>query len=405
MQRIILHTSEPSSGAARYVSELVYGLIANGAEVTLFCPPTFEFLHDVEASGAKLILAGHRSVGHAGFVTRVARNVWYLVTTAFRQLLATQPGDVLHFQFPLYFPAGLVFFALAWLRGCPIVFTAHDPKPHKWLLPKSLRLLEWSMVRFAYSISNRVIVHNETGKEVLVREFRQSPEKIAVVPHGPLRASLEIGLAPSGPMRLLVFGSIRENKGVRLAIEAVQSLNSSDATKVGLTIAGTVANAREQSYWADCKALIARSPRGIQVMEQYVPGREVGKLISEHHALLLPYSNFTSESGVAALALANGRAIIATRAGGLGEILAQCDCGIPIETATAEGVREAIRAALQHGPEALQKMGEAGGALMDSGRSWVEIGEKTLAVYAAVSQDRPALHRRLLHRIMGGISQ
>jgi len=405
MQRILLHTSEPSSGAARYVSELVYGLIANGAEVALFCPPTFEFLRDVEARGAKLILAGHRGVGHASFVVRVARNVRYLLTTTFRQLLAMQSGDVLHFQFPLYFPAGLVFFALAWLRGCPIVFTAHDPKPHKWLLPTRLRWLDWNMVRLAYSISNRVIVHNETGKQVLVREFRQSPEKIAVVPHGPLRASQAIGPAPLGSLRLLVFGSIRENKGVRLAIDAVQSLNGSGATRVGLTIAGTVANAREQSYWADCKASIAKNPSGIQVMEQYVPGGQVGKLISDHHALLLPYSNFTSESGVAALALANGRAIIATRAGGLGELLAQCDCGIPIETATAEGVKEAIRIALQHGPETLQQMGEAGGALMNSGRSWVEIGEKTLAVYSAVSQDRPALHRRLLDRIMGGISQ
>ena len=46
--------SEPSSGAARYVSELVAGLAANHAHVTLFCPPTFDYLGKVRSSGAAI---------------------------------------------------------------------------------------------------------------------------------------------------------------------------------------------------------------------------------------------------------------------------------------------------------------------------------------------------------------
>ncbi len=402
MQRIIVHTAEPSSGAARYVSELIAALAASGAEVTLFCPPTFEFLRGAELSGVRVSFAGQRPVGHASFVTRVARNGKYLLATAFRQMGTMRPGDVVHFQFPLYFPAGLVFFGLARLRGCPIVFTAHDPKPHKWLLPRKLRWLEWKMLRLAYSMSNQIIVHNEAGKQVLIQEFVQSPDKVSVVPHGPLRFAQPMGQAPSGSLRLLLFGSIRQNKGVQLAVAAVQALNSGGKTQVDLTIAGEVANAREQQYWADCKDLIARNPNGLTVMERYIPDHEVGKLISDHSALLLPYSDFTSESGVAALALANRRAIIATRAGGLGELLSQGECGIPIESPTAEGVEQAIRAALRLGPDALEKMGESGAALFESGRSWREIAEKTRVVYAAATHKGPVSRKPLLDRATGG---
>ncbi|HTA43045.1 MAG TPA: glycosyltransferase family 4 protein [Bryobacteraceae bacterium] len=386
MERIIVHTSEPSSGAARYVSELVAGLAANHARVTLFCPPTFAHLSNVKSCGASVAFAAHRSIECGSFVNRVARNIRFLLGTARRQLRATRRGDIVHVQFPLYFPAGLAFFVLARMRRCPIVFTAHDPIPHKWLLPRSLRPLEWNMLRCAYCLSDRIIVHNETGKAVLVNQFRQHPGKIVVIPHGPLAASQPIDSFPAGAFSILLFGSIRENKGVHLAIQAVQALNTGSAHQVQLTIAGEVANAREQTYWEHCLHLINQQPSGIRVINRYIEDSEVGALVSEHHAMLLPYAGFTSESGVAALALANRRPIIATRVGGLAALLNQSPCGIPIQEDSVEGVAEAIRKAWQAGPDALRCMGEAGANLMRSDRSWTEIGRRTIAVYSEVHE-------------------
>jgi glycosyltransferase involved in cell wall biosynthesis len=380
--RIIMHTSEPSSGAARYVSELVAGLAANQVNVTLFCPPTFDQLGKVRSSGAAISFAAHRSTERGGFLSRVARNLRFLVGTALRQLRATRPGDILHVQFPLYFPAGLAFFLLARLRRCEIVFTVHDPLPHKWLLPTRLRSLEWAMVRWAYGLSDKLIVHNETGRNVLIERFHQNPGKIVVIPHGPFSATQRVDDAPRGEFRLLLFGGIRENKGVHLAIQAVQSINARGALHVQLTIAGAAANAREQSYWERCLSTIAAHPAGIRVINRYIEDGETASLIAEHHALLLPYLGFTSESGVAALALANRRPIIATRSGGLGTILDQCDCGVPIEANSAEGVAEAIAKAREAGPDALRQMGAEGARFMESGRSWTEIGRRTLALYS-----------------------
>ncbi len=287
-------------------------------------------------------------------------------------------------QFPLYFPAGLAFFCLARMKRCAIVFTAHDPLPHKWLLPRRLRSLEWNMVRWAYCLSNRVIVHNETGRSVLVDRFGQNPAKVVVIPHGPLAIPHAGDPAPPGELRLLLFGGIRENKGVHLAIGAVQSINARGRLLVRLTIAGAVANAREQSYWDHCRGLIEQKPAGIRVIDRYIDDAETGPLVAEHHALLLPYRAFTSESGVAALALANRRPIIGTREGGLGALLSQCPCGVSIEGDTTEAVAAAIEQARDLGLEALRQMGEAGAGYMESGRSWTEIGRRTLAVYSEI---------------------
>ena len=59
----------------------------------------------------------------------------------------------------------------------------------------------------------------------------------------------------------------------------------------------------------------------VRVIERYIPDDEVGVLLTHCDAVLLPYTDFNSDSGVAALALANGRPIIARRTGGLAALL------------------------------------------------------------------------------------
>ncbi len=66
------------------------------------------------------------------------------------------------------------------------MFTAHDPVPHKWLLPESLRMVERGTLSLAYHLSDLIIVHNEADRKLLMEEFGQPASKISVVPHGPL---------------------------------------------------------------------------------------------------------------------------------------------------------------------------------------------------------------------------
>jgi glycosyltransferase involved in cell wall biosynthesis len=311
----------------------------------------------------------------------VAQAIWY-------QWCLVKTGDVVHIQFPVYFPLGLSFFLIAALKNCPIVFTVHDPRPHKSVWPGWLHPAEKWMSALAYKLSRRVIVHNEDGRDTLIREFQLDPGKLSIISHGPYEPANRRAPFPAfDSLRLLAFGSIRENKGLHLAIQAVQSINTRGGVRVHLTIAGSVANARERDYWSECRTLINREPGNINVIERYISEPEVEALVADHHAFLLPYLNFASDSGVASLALAHRRPILATNAGGLGTLLNECSCGILIPSPTVEGVATAIVTAIQAGARRLERMGSDGEIFFSSVRSWQDIAGKTAALYAELLED------------------
>ncbi len=386
-RRVFVHSPEPSSGSALYVAQLVEALASLEPDVTLFCPDNFVYTKEVAAAGARILELGGRGISHAGLLARIYRNLRFFAVAASRQWNATSRGDIIHFQFPPHFPLGLIPFLLAKTRGCRIVFTVHDPLPHRWQYPAQLRFLEVGMRRYACNLSDVVIVHNQAGREILMRQFGQAPGKIEVIPHGPMNIGKRVPLkAPDAQeLRLLLFGSIRENKGIHLAIEAVKRINAASGLRVRLTIAGQEENAADRLYWQTCQESISQAPEMFEVMHRYIGESEVPELVERHHALVLPYTGFVSESGVAALALTHARPILGTRAGGLGELMEKSGAGVEIPTATIDGIAAAIEKALNSGKDELSLMGERGAEYINRERGWGAIGRKTAAVYNRLS--------------------
>ncbi|AUW57330.1 hypothetical protein C1T17_03695 [Sphingobium sp. SCG-1] len=75
----------------------------------------------------------------------------------------------------------------------------------------------------------------------------------------------------------------------------------------------------------------------------YVEDDGVRALLAESDALLLPYTDFHSQSGVALLAASNARPIIASPAGGIGTLMAEGMPSIPIsQPVSPDTVAEAI---------------------------------------------------------------
>jgi glycosyltransferase involved in cell wall biosynthesis len=248
------------------------------------------------------------------------------------------------------------------------------------------------MLQRSYRLSERIIVHNEAGKDVLVRQFRQQANRVSVIPHGLYLNASEGDTYPAFEcLRLLAFGSIRENKGLHLAIRAVQTLPPDFHIPVHLTIAGGIQNSSAERYWQTCKQMIATKPDGIEVIEGHVDDDKIGPLLARHHAVLLPYTDFYSESGVANLALSHQRPILATAAGGLGKLVESGVCGVPIATPSAESVAQAIVVALELGRERLRQMGIEGSEFMQRTRSWDSIARQTAELYAQLSMDQTVL--------------
>lgn len=115
-------------------------------------------------------------------------------------------------------------------------------------------------------------------------------------------------LSHGGPMRLLCFGRLLPYKGLDLLEAALRGIG--DAPPHEVRIVG-------QGPESETLRALAALP-GVRVENRWVPEDEVGALIAWADAVLLPYRE-ASQSGVAAIAIAAGRWVVATRVGGLAE--------------------------------------------------------------------------------------
>ncbi|WP_428393947.1 glycosyltransferase family 4 protein [Lichenicoccus sp.] len=116
-------------------------------------------------------------------------------------------------------------------------------------------------------------------------------------------------LAHGGPMRLLCFGRLLPYKGLDLLEAALRGMDGT-LPDFEMRIAG------EGPPSATLRAL-ASLPH-VRVENRWVPENAVGPLIAWADAVVLPYRE-ASQSGVAAVAIAAGRWVVATRVGGLTE--------------------------------------------------------------------------------------
>ena len=397
--KFIISTPEPKDGVAKYAAELAAALAQTGIETVLFCPSNFEFKAIAELGGAKIACAPDRDVASASLARRIFRNLAFMVKAAAAQLRLTSRGDVVHFQNPLHFPLGFVFYALVWLKRGTVVLTVHDPLPHRWRFPGSLARIERAMLGWAYRLPNAVVVHNVPGREILTTSFGVAANRVHIIPHGPDNGSFVGSIYPDfSQLRLLAFGAIRRNKGLHLAIAGVQALKNALSVPVSLTIRGELYTAAESGYWNECKAMIAADSAAIDAELGFVPDHEIAELLAGHHALILPYGEFYSESGVAALALSHRRPLLATNAGGLAEMFDQFHCGILIGEFTQGAVEEAIRTAVDAGAGRLEQMGIAGEYALRNLRSWESIGRRTAQLYCDLLQIE---HSSLVGELVG----
>ena len=389
--RIILHTPEPIHGAARYVCELAKALARGRESVVLHCPANFEYKEEAKAAGVELKYAPARDVSLQGLWARLSRNLCFALYSAWDLFRITRKGDVVHFEFPIHLPLGFLGLILVRLRGARVVLTAHDPVPHRWRFGATLHRFERAMLAAFYRGCDEIVVHNDSGKEILRCEFDLPESRITVIPHGPMSQAETVHEPARDCLRLLVFGSIRENKGIHLAIQAVQAVNQGTKTpRARLTIVGLLEDSRESGYWRRCRELIASAPEAFEVSEHFIADQELPSLFGRHHAVLLPYVDFHSESGVAALALSQGCPILATRAGGLGQLLQQSECGVAIEAVTVNGVAEAIEKALAAGFDQLSRIGTTGRDFMIRVRGWELIAAETQLMYRTLTDSAHA---------------
>ncbi|HAL31692.1 MAG TPA: hypothetical protein DIS68_01490 [Lachnospiraceae bacterium] len=134
---------------------------------------------------------------------------------------------------------------------------------------------------------------------------------------------------------ILFFGFVRPYKGLKVLIEAMDSIPEI----VHLNIVGDFGKAKDEyMHMISDKHLTDR----ISVRDGYVPDREVGEYFERCDAVVLPYLDAT-QSGIAQIAYAFEKPVIATTVGGLPEVVHDGETGVLCEPGDPEELSKAIQ--------------------------------------------------------------
>jgi glycogen(starch) synthase len=274
--------------------------------------------------------------------------------------------------------------ALAEAGGVPLVATVHATEAGRhcgWLsqpLNQQVHSVEWWLVNRA----DALITCSSAMRAEVAHLFEVDPAVITVLPNGiePRRWRVRRSDRDGGPL-LLCFGRLEWEKGVQDLIAALPRIRRDHPT-ARLVVAG-------QGGQAEALAEQARRLRVRRAVDfvGYLPDRDLAALLAAADAVVLP-SRYEPFGLVALEAAAAGTPLVASTAGGLGEVVVDGRTGLSFAPGDVTGLAEAVRAVLAD-PVAARRRARAARARLATDFDWSRIAAATAEVYAAATV-RPA---------------
>jgi glycogen synthase len=321
---------------------------------------------------------------------------------AFHRSLAmakdTLDADVVHCH-TWYTDMGGLLAGKLW--GVPYVLSIHSLEPLRpWKveqLGNAYHLSSW-MERTAIEQADAIIaVSNETREDVL-RLFEVDPARVHVIhngidpeqyrPTGATDALRRHGIDPARPYVLFV-GRITRQKGIIHLVDAIPEIDPGLQIVLCAGAPDTPEIGREME--AHIAAVSARRP-GVTWIREMLPRADVIQLY-EHAAVFCCPSVYEPFGIINLEAMACETAVVASRVGGIPEVVVPEETGLLVDLALQPGTFEPTNAAafssglaaainrLAANPELRARMGRQGRQRVLEHFSWDAIAETTLNLY------------------------
>ncbi|HVJ97090.1 MAG TPA: glycosyltransferase family 4 protein, partial [Acidimicrobiia bacterium] len=192
-----------------------------------------------------------------------------------RRALERGHFDICHVVFANYFTDGIDFRLLA--RRAALVWEVHDVVPHESRLPEGV---ERRVLDFFYKAPGAIVVRHEYVRDELVDKFNVARDRITVVPWTVPEVAPPPRTAPHDRRTVLMFGTLRRNKGVSILLEALERLPDLDLNMV-------FAGRGFPDVEAEIHAAAERDPR-IRFESGYVSAERKDQLYREADLVVLP---------------------------------------------------------------------------------------------------------------------
>ena len=378
-----VHIVDPSAYTPPYDHALCRALAAAGAQVDLY---TSHFAHGPVAppdgySRHELFYPLAARVGSAR--ARRAVKLAEHVPDMLRYRSAARAADVVHFQ----------WLAVQHLDGRllpdrdaaggtsaprrPLVLTAHD------ILPREARPGQRAAQRRLYDRFDAIVVHSEHGRRRLTGELGIDSNRVHVIAHGVLEH-----LAGGGPDErtqgqppfatelpvVLCFGLMRPYKGIDLLLEAWCGIDDAELWVAGMPR-------------MDISALQAAAPPGVRFVPRFIGDDELPAYFARADLVVLPYREI-EQSGVLFTALAFGKPLVLSDAGGFAE-LGDAGAARVVPAGDVGALHAALAELLADGAQR-ERMARRARELAGHAYSWDAIAARTLELYESLLGRGPA---------------
>lgn len=389
--RVVMIEPIGYSGIRYYTEQLSRQLVDLGVDLALITSRHYERLPTPPPYRVYPVMGGMDRTQD-----RLRRGVDY----ALRQLKVAdvvhiERPNLIHMQDMLVGPVDLLW--LRWLRyrAFPIIYTVHDADRSIIRYTRRLHIvLNRAVAKQIYHLVDRLIVHTQSDRNKLVNLFGVPPERITQIAHGNHSLQLEgleipsqsvsrirLGLPLDAPVGLF-FGERRYSKGLDLLIKALPEVITV-LPHFRLIIAGEAQIANKVDYEAMSRRYGVRDH--ILFVDRFIPIEEVPWYFAACDVVLLPYRSI-SQSGVLHLAFSLSRPVIASKIGGLAEVVEEGETGLFVEQVEdhKELASKIIYAAQRR--DWLAELGWRAFQRAQSRFAWNVIARKTLELYKTVLQ-------------------
>ncbi len=292
-------------------------------------------------------------------------------------LMLMSPPHVFHIQWDRLPALDLLLVVIARMRGVHSFFTVHDIEP---LYARKGKSLARSML---LQLVDGVLVHShENSRRLRTIYPGLESDKIEVIPFG---ASISDAPMSQHAARQCLgieedafvcgfVGNIKEYKGLDdLLLAALPLLESQKS--FNLLVAGR----------CETKEMILRLNQlaseysNFRFFDGYIPEAQIEFMFRACDLIALPYRR-VSQSGVVFQSFGFGRAVMATRVGGLTEVVEDRLTGVLVEAGNIEEMRQ-IMTDYRANRQKLEQMGQTARSRLASKNSWEASAMAHMRIY------------------------